>query len=68
MRRKDEFNMMTIQSLQEIVNEGVIITEHNGIVYADFVEDNGDEHRLTQSSDINNVAEYLKNHGLLSGN
>lgn len=57
----------TITELQEIVKEGVVISEQNGVVYADFVED-GDEHRLTQSSDINNVVEYLKDHGLLSGN
>lgn len=59
---------MNIQSLQEIVKDGVVITESKGVVYADFVEDNGDEHRLTQSSDIEVVAQYLNDHGLLSGN
>jgi len=56
---------MTIQQLQEIVKQGVVISEQNGVIYADLVEDNGDEHRLTQSSNIENVHEYLKDHGLL---
>jgi len=56
---------MTIEQLQEMVKQGVVISEQGGVIYADFVEDNGDEHRLTQSSKIENVAEYLKDHGLL---
>ncbi|WP_164685053.1 hypothetical protein [Brevibacillus reuszeri] len=57
---------MNIQSLQEIVKEGVVISEQNGVIYADFVEDNGDEFRLTQSANIEDVQDYLKDHGLIA--
>lgn len=66
MRPKEIITMTTIQELQEIVKEGVIISEQNGVVYADFVEDNGDEFRLTQSDKIENVVDYLSNHALLA--
>lgn len=59
---------MNINELQEVVKEGVLISEQNGVIYADFREDNGDEFRLTQSSSIESVAEYLRNHGLMEGN
>lgn len=58
--------MKNVEELQAIVNPGVVITEHNGVIYADSVEDNGDEFRLTQSPDINEVHVYLKDNGLLA--
>jgi hypothetical protein len=54
-----------IEELQAQVKSGVAITEHEGVVYADFVEENDDAFPLMQSSDINEVYEYLKNHALL---
>lgn len=59
---------MTINELQENVKEGVVISESKGIVYAEFVEDNGDEFPLIHSSNIENVVEYLKEHSLLLTN
>lgn len=59
---------MGINELQAMVKDGVLISEENGVVYADFREDNGDEFRLTQSSNIDDVVEYLTNHGLMEGN
>ncbi|WP_154665814.1 hypothetical protein [Paenibacillus pinihumi] len=56
---------MNIQELQVQVKEGVVIREVDGVIYADFVEENGDEFRLTQSTDINEVTAYLEAHGLL---
>ncbi|MEK3718892.1 hypothetical protein [Paenibacillus sp. FSL R7-0333] len=55
----------TAEGLQSAVKEGVHISEEKGIIYADWLEDNGDEFRLMQSADIANVIEYLKDHGFI---
>lgn len=54
-----------ISALQEIVKPGIVISAHDGVAYADLVEENGDEFRLTQSPNIDFVYDYLKQHALL---
>ena len=56
--------MKNVIELQAEVKDGVVISEQNGVVYADFVEDNADEFRLTQGNAAE-VEEYLRNNGLL---
>jgi len=54
---------MTVQELQEVVKENVVIMEDKGTIYALHVEDNGDEHNLAQANNVEDLHEQLKNFG-----
>lgn len=51
---------MTVEKLQEIVKEGIHISESNDRYYAINVEENGDEHDLAQADNVNDLHEQLK--------
>ena len=51
---------MKLKELQAIVKDSVHLSEVNGRYYADHVEENGDEHRLAEANNIEDLHEQLK--------
>lgn len=51
---------MTVEQLQDkVTDERVVITESEGIYFADVVEENGDEDRLAQAEMLEELHEQL---------
>ncbi|MNP79170.1 hypothetical protein D3C76_1769510 [compost metagenome] len=58
---------MELHVLQMMVKPGVILTEHDGIIYADLLEENGDEHRICQRHTVECMYLDLDEMGLIAG-
>ena len=55
--------MRNLEELQETVKNNIVLSEEKGIYYADVIEENGDEFRLTQSTDLDELHDQLKGFG-----
>lgn len=52
-----------LEELQEQVKENIHLSESKGRFYAEVVEDNGDEHRLAEADNIEDLRGQLKQFG-----
>lgn len=57
--------MKTVEQLQEVVNQGVVIQNHEDTYFALQVEENGDEFEITRNKDLEALEAELKNNGLI---
>jgi hypothetical protein len=54
-----------LDELKEMVNEKIVLSEEDEMYYAVVVEENGDEFALTQSNDLDDLHDQIRNFGLL---
>lgn len=62
---EEEMKMKNLEELQSVItDERVKLSESKGVYYADVVEENGDEDRLAQNTNLEKLHEILKSYGV----